>query len=218
MRRLFVLRPEPAAQATLARARAIGLDAVAMPLFAIEAVAWRAPPPPQFDGLLLSSANTLRAIDDGLRQFSVLPVYAVGEATAAAARAASLAIAAVGDGGIERLLESIDPGLRLLHLCGAERTEFAARQAITAVPVYRAVELPPPPSLRELAGEVAAVHSARAARRLAELVGDRRDIRIAAISPAAAAAAGDGWGRCGAAASPDDGALLALAARLCDKP
>ena len=57
-----------------------------------------------------------------------------------------------------------------------------------------------------------------AGQRLAELVGEdkRGTIRIAAISDAAAAAAGGGWAAREAADTPDDGALLALAARLCD--
>ena len=76
--------------------------------------------------------------------------------------------------------------------------------------------------LRKLAGQTVAVHSPRAGRRLAELVDqagiDRATIRIAAISEAAAAAAGDGWAIREAAETPDEAALLALAARLCDKP
>jgi uroporphyrinogen-III synthase len=49
-------------------------------------------------------------------------------------------------------------------------------------------------------------------------VKDRGDILIAAISPAAAEAAGVGWGVVEAAGEPSDDALLALAARLCNKP
>jgi uroporphyrinogen-III synthase len=65
---------------------------------------------------------------------------------------------------------------------------------------------------------VVAVHSPRAGKRLAELGMDRSTVRIAAISPAAATAAGPGWERCEAADGPNEEALLALAARLCDNP
>jgi uroporphyrinogen-III synthase len=41
---------------------------------------------------------------------------------------------------------------------------------------------------------------------------------IAAISPAAAAAVGTGWERVHAAPMPNEAALLALAARLCESP
>ena len=60
MRRVLVLRPEPGAAATVKRARARGLDAVAIPLFEIEPLAWEAPPAGGFDGLLLTSANAVR--------------------------------------------------------------------------------------------------------------------------------------------------------------
>lgn len=213
----MILRPEPGASATVAGARAMGLDAFAMPLFAVEPVAWDAPDPSEFDALLLTSANALRHGGSGLEQLLGLPVYAVGQATADAARGAGFAIAGTGDAGVEALLSSIPGNARLLHLCGEHRTATAAAPA---VPVYRSLELPPPEDLRGLEGQVVAVHSPRAGWRLTELVDqagiDRTSIRVAAISEAAAKAAGDGWAMCNAAETPDDPALLALAARLCD--
>jgi uroporphyrinogen-III synthase len=220
MRRLFIVRPEPGASTTVQNARDIGLDAVAMPLFAIAPVAWEAPEASGFDGLLLTSANALRHAGDQLQGLRGLRVYAVGEATAEAAREAGFDIASSGDGGVERLLGSLEPDLKLLHLCGEHRTAVEAKQPITAVPVYRAAELPPPDGLREVAGQTVAVHSPRAGTRFAELIDGagvaRRTVRIAAISAGAASAAGPGWDACEAADRPDDGALLALAARLCD--
>jgi uroporphyrinogen-III synthase len=53
---------------------------------------------------------------------------------------------------------------------------------------------------------------------LAELVDDRASIAIAAISVAAADAVGAGWTSIDIADRPTDDALLALAARLCNKP
>jgi uroporphyrinogen-III synthase len=218
MRRLFVLRPEPGASASVCRARDLGLDAIAMPLFAVEAIAWGVPEASSFDALLLTSANAVRHGGEQLKELRGLPAYAVGDATAEAARDAGFDIAGRGDVGVERLLGSIDPELKLLHLCGADRIETEARQKIARVPVYRSVELPPPESLSALRGQVAAVHSPRAGQRLASLTGDfRATIGIAAISPAAADAAGDGWEHREHADKPTDDALLALAARLCDK-
>ena len=222
MRRLFVLRPEPGASATVERARELGLDGVAASLFAIEAVEWDAPDPTGFDALLLTSANAVRFAGPDLRQLIALPVYAVGRTTAAAAHDAGFTGAGVGDGGLERLLSSIPADLRLLHLCGEDRICVEPRQAVTAVPVYRATPLPAPEELARLEGQCAAIHSPRAGRRLAELADalaiDRSTIGLAAISPAAAEAAGDGWEACEAASEPTDPALLALAARLCNKP
>ena len=216
MRRVLVLRPEPGASATVERARERGLEAVAIPLFTVEPVEWEAPEPAGFDGLLLTSANAVRHGGDALAGLRALPVYVVGQATADAARDAGFDIAATGEADIERLLDSIEVDLRLLHPCGADRREpDQPRQRITPIPVYRAN----PVERLDLAaanGAVALVHSPRAGRRFAELVGDRASIAIAAISPAAADAAGSGWEAVEAAQQPRDDALLALAARLCN--
>jgi uroporphyrinogen-III synthase len=63
---------------------------------------------------------------------------------------------------------------------------------------------------------VALVHSPRAGARLAALAGDKTAIAVAAISAAAAEAAGDGWAAKAVAAAPRDQALLELAAKLCN--
>jgi uroporphyrinogen-III synthase len=217
MRRLLVLRPEPGASATVARALERGLDAVPVPLFRIEPLDWHAPDPGDFDGLLLTSANAVRHGGAQLQRLRTLPVYAVGEATAEAARSAGFALAATGDSGADRLLSSIESELSLLHLCGESRREAEApRQRIMALPVYRAT--PVDADLAAARGAVALVHSPRAGLRLAELVDDRASIAIAAISPAAADATGTGWQAVETAERPTDDALLALAARLCNNP
>jgi len=215
MRRLLVLRPEPGASATVARARQRGLDAFAVPLFEIEPVAWDPPDPGAFDGILLTSANAVRHGGVGLAELRGLAVYAVGEATAEAVREAGFVVAATGDAGVERLLEGIDPNLKLLHLSGEDRVEAARKLA--QVTVYRARPLDAP-NFGAAVGSVVLVHSPRAGRRLAELVEERGSIAIAAISAAAAEAVDDGWESVESAASPTEDALLALAARLCNNP
>jgi uroporphyrinogen-III synthase len=218
MRRLLVLRPEPGASATVERARQRGLDATATPLFEVEAVDWRAPTASAFDGLLLTSANAVRHGGDELQKLRGLEVYAVGEATAEAARERGFGIAAAGEQGVDELLASIEPELRLLHICGQERREpHNARQQITSLPVYRARQLGSP-DLSNAQGSVALIHSPRAGRRFAELVGERSSIALAAISAAAAEAADEGWESVSIAERPNEDALLALAASLCNKP
>jgi uroporphyrinogen-III synthase len=203
---------------TVKRARERGLDAIAAPLFQIEPVSWRAPDVGDFDGLLLTSANAVRSAGDQLENFRSLPVYAVGEPTSKAARARGFSIAAIGDRGIDRLIDSLPPNLRFLHLCGeCRRDPLKERARIAVIPVYRAREVERP-DLRFANGAVVLIHSPRAAHRLAELVKDRSGILLAAISPAAAKASGTGWGAIEVANEPNDDALLALAARLCDKP
>jgi uroporphyrinogen-III synthase len=146
-----------------------------------------------------------------------LPVYAVGEATADAARDAGLEIAAAGDLGVDALLNSIDPDLTLLHPCGEDRREASgASQRITSIPVYRANAIEA--DFSGIEGVVALIHSPRAGRRFAELVRDRKSIAVAAISAVAAEAVGSGWQTVEAVEQPTDDALLALAARLCNNP
>jgi len=219
MRRLFVFRPEPASRQTIVKAQAIGLDAVSIPLFELHKLEWSPPEAGDYDALLLTSANTVKMAGDRLDVYRALPVHAVGEGTAVAARVAGLGVATVGGGGVDQLLGEIDPGLRLLHLCGEDRREPSVpAHAITSVPVYRAAEKAEVQGLGQLKGQVAVLHSPRAAKRLAELVdpADRATIQIAAISAAAAEAVGEGWQDVRIASSPNDAELLALAARLCE--
>ena len=212
MKPLVLLRPEPGLSASAAKARALGLTVIECPLFAVVPLAWQAPPADQFDALLLTSANAVRCAGAGLDSYRALPVLAVGEATAEAARAAGLTVERDGDSGVTGLLAMEPAERRLLHLAGQHVAE--PKRAMTVVAVYASVEiahveLPP------LGGTVIAVHSPRAGERLAELVRDRSATIIAAISAATAATCGPGWAAIETAAVPDDSSLLALAARLC---
>ncbi len=223
MKRLIVLRPAPGASATCAAARELGLDPVSIPLFEVQGVAWQPPVLAEFDGLLLTSGNAVRQAGEGLQHVRGLKAYAVGEATAQAARDAGLDIASTGTSGVERLLDSLEPELKLLQLCGEHRKDLSsARQQITSVPVYRSVELPNPAGLGEIEGQVVLVHSRRAAERLSRLANDigidRSGITIAAISADAADGAATGWKLVEHAERPSDSALLALASRLCNNP
>ena len=217
MTRVLVLRPEPGASLTVQRAGELGLDTFAVPLFQIEPVAWTAPDPGEFDGLLLTSANAVRHAGEQIKALTSLPVYAVGEATAAAAQAAGFEIAIAGAGGVDRLLAVLPPGLRLLHLCGAyRRMPTDPIQEITPLVVQAAKPIEDP-DLSAAKDVVAIIHSPRAGERFAELVSERGSILIAAISEAAADAVGNGWRAVEVAKDLNDRGLLALAARLCDK-
>ncbi len=212
------MRPEPAATATVERAHEMGLEATAVPLFKTEPAPWIAPDVRGFDALLLTSANAAWHGGEELQKLHALPVYAVGAATAQAARDGDFKIAASGNGGVDRLLEFIPPGFKLLHLCGEHRKmPSAMRQEITPIIVYRAIEISEP-ELGDASGCLALIHSPRAGRRFAELIEDRGDIAIAAISAAAAEAVGSGWEIVATTDEPSDDALLALAASLCNNP
>jgi len=224
-RPLLVLRPEPGATRTVRAAAALRLEAIAVPLFAIEPLHWFPPDPVRFDAVMFTSANAVRAGGAGLARYGALPAFAVGAATADAARQAGFSHVREGPGdvsGLTALLQA-EGVFRAVHFCGAHRRESAAPGLmIERVPVYESAAIERPDGLDEALEDapLALLHSPRAAERFARLVDaigrPRASISIAAISPAAIAAAGPGWARAEAAASPDDAALLALAARLCD--
>jgi uroporphyrinogen-III synthase len=208
---LVVLRPEPGASATAIQARAMGLEVRTIPLFEVAPLPWTAPDPGLFDAIVLTSANAIRHGGPELERLKSLPVHAVGAVTAAAARAAGFSVATIADGGLQAM--GLPPNDKLLHLAGRDHLPSGAAMTIA---VYDARPIASPVGLDALDRSVAAVHSPRAGRRLAELVRDRSAIAIAAISPAAAEACGFGWKSVEAAANPSESALLALAARLCE--
>lgn len=214
MRKLLLLRPEPGLSESAARAAGLGLDVITRPLFRIEPVGWKAPDPTKYDALLLTSANAVRQAGPALSGLRGLPAYAIGSATAEAAETAGLLLAGVGRNDIEELLTEIPGSPKLLHLAGEHRREPETAHAIDRITVYRSATIDNP-KLPPLAGLVAAVHSPRAAARLAELATARDLTAIAAISRAAADACGLRWERIEVAPRPDDVSLLAVAAMLC---
>ena len=219
MRTLAVLRPEPGNAATVARIITAGHQALALPLFAVRALAWTPPDPAAHDALILTSANTLRHGGAGLGALCALPVLAVGEATAAAARKAGFTVLLTGERNAAHLLTlAAGQGItRALHLGGRERTMPDSDIVTASIAVYASEALPiAPEQVAQLDDSVALLHSARAARRLAALASDRSTIRIAALSPAVRDAAGPGWPAVTVAATPDDTSLIAAAIALAD--
>ena len=221
MRRLVVLRPEPGASETVRKARQRGLDAVPLSLFEVEPVAWEVPDICRFDALLLTSAQAVLHGGAGLDALKSLPVYAVGAATAEAALDAGFEIGTTGDRGVDDLLSKTSPGVKLLHVCGEHRRAPAdPLQAITPITVYRSRERPST-NLSQAEGAVVLVHSPRAAAVFRQMLDaanlNRASVAIAAISPAAAEAAGGDWESVDVAERPSNEALLALAERLCNK-
>lgn len=216
--KLLVLRPQPGADETAARARALGLEPVVAPLFSVRPLAWTPPDPAGFDAVMLTSASAARMAADRLAPFRALPCYAVGEATAAAAAEAGFADVRVGpEDGKALLLMMAEDGVRnAFHACGEDHLALGHPDvAITRVPVYAAEAATGLPVPAE--GMLALLHSPRAAALFATLAGDRSRTRIAAISARTALAAGEGWRSVSVAARPRDQALLELAAELCQK-
>lgn len=186
-------------------------------------------PPGGFDALLLTSAQAAMLAGAGAPRH--LPAYVVGEATATAARAAGFEVVRIGGGDAAAAIAGAarDGRRRLLHLAGRDRTapNLSPGVEIVVREVY-AAELVP-----ELAGDAVAalrarpvdwalLFSARTAAHFAALVDGlgvaRSAIGVAAISPAALAAAGEDWARAVAAERPDEAHVLAAAGLLCEKP
>ncbi len=224
---LVIIRPEPGNLATTAAAQALRLDTLGFPLFEVVPVSWEAAEPSRYDALLIGSANVFRCGGPGLAALRGLPVYAVGEATAAAALAAGFARVKIGGGAMQALLGELDPDHhRLLRLTGRERVSLTLPKGVSMDErvVYASQPRALPPELETLLRTPAVIvlHSAEAAQHLtAECVrcGIRRaPLRLAALSARIGAAAGDGWGEVAAAAMPSDQALLALARQMCQEP
>ncbi|MET0249736.1 MAG: uroporphyrinogen-III synthase [Sphingobium sp.] len=220
---LIVLRPEPGAGQTVARAEAMGLAVRCHSLFAAQPLNWGAPPPDKFDALLVTSAQTARLGGPALDLYASLPTYAVGEATAAAlhARGFGNVVSGSSDGTAIAAQIATDGHRAVLHLAGDMVAAIdAGPLRITRVAVYTMAESQAGDALRAdiAAGAIILVHSPRAAARLAELA--PMDLRaashVAAISPAALNAAGQGWASASAADLPRDDRVLALAVRLCE--
>ncbi len=223
--KLLILRPRPGADESAGRAVAKGLEPVVAPLFTIWPLDWEAPDADGIEAVLMTSANGARHAGEQVRAFTTLPCYAVGEASAEAARAAGFRDVRPGrsDGAATIARMAADGIARALHLCGRDHIEVAHPQvALIRRLVYaaEAVDALPPPALQAIEdGAVAMLHSPRAGRLFASLADEagleRERIRLAAISEAAAEAAGSGWKNMVIAAAPSDHALLEVAAQLC---
>lgn len=204
----------------------MGLEPIVAPLFIIVPVGWQAPDAGDVDCIVMTSANAARHAGSQIQHFTALPCYAVGKATAAAVEAAGFADVRTGprDGAALAAMVAEDGMKRPLHLCGREhitlrhdRLHFERRVVYVA---EAAEALPDAASQRLQVGGIALLHSARAGALLARLVGaaslDKSRLSIAAISDAAARAAGPGWRRVAVAQAPRDDALLELAVKLCE--
>lgn len=212
--KLAVLRPEPGNAATVARARAAGFDTLALPLFVVRPFAWEVPDPAAYDALILTSANALRFAGEALATLRTLPVYAVGEHTAATARARGFDVVLTGERDAAALVTAARKCgiVRALHLAGRDRTLSEDEGVVKIVPVYENAVLDiDRATLAGLAGTTALLHSPRAARRLAALLApaERAELAVAAFSPAVASAAGTGWAAVVTAETPSDAALFA---------
>lgn len=88
MVKLLVTRPEPDASETAARLRALDIEAVVEPLLFAQTLPTTLPASEGFAALVITSANALRALNERgeIARLQALPVYTVGDKSAAVAR------------------------------------------------------------------------------------------------------------------------------------
>jgi uroporphyrinogen-III synthase len=128
---VLVTRPHPDDETTAAALRERGFEVLRAPMLRFEAVPFGDDEDAEYGAVIVTSANALRAIASKLAgsRLLKLPLFAVGEHTAAAAREAgfSLVIAANGDAGVLRDLvqtsvksKQLKKASTLLYLAGAD--------------------------------------------------------------------------------------------------
>lgn len=229
-RAVLVTRPEPEARETARRLRALGYRPVLAPMLTITPVPARLPRPEAVQAIIAGSMNAVRALPAAYRP---VPLLAVGDATAEAARARGFRAVRSASGDARDLAalaaRVLDPagGTLLLPTRPGEGLRLAADLrgqgfAVLRRLVYAATPVATLPgraraALARGAIDTAVFFSASAARTFARIVrggavaGRLRGVTALAISEAAAAALGDLEFRAVRVASrPDQDSLLAL--------
>ena len=132
--RVAVTRPEPQASRTAQRLIAAGHTPILAPLLVFRPLPAGPIDAASFDALAITSRSAVAALaalagsepdQAGMEALRTLPVFAVGEATADAARATGFAHVTSANGDAAALAallaERLAPGARILHLAGADQ-------------------------------------------------------------------------------------------------
>jgi uroporphyrinogen-III synthase len=128
---VLVTRPHPDDETTAAALRARGFEVLCAPMLRFESVAFHDDKDARYGAVIVTSANALRGIEPHLNgsRLLKLPLFAVGERTAAAARGAGFenVIPADGDAaGLRDLVllsvktKALKKTATLLYLAGAD--------------------------------------------------------------------------------------------------
>jgi uroporphyrinogen-III synthase len=148
--RLVLTRPEPDAERTAAALRARGHTVMIAPLLRIEMTADAEIGSGPWAAILITSANAAAAVagHERCKELRSLAVFAVGERSAQAMRAAGFADVASANGDLADLTRLVaarlKPGTPLLYLAGADRSGDLAGElgerglVVRTVAIYRA--------------------------------------------------------------------------------
>jgi len=232
---VLAIRPEPGLSSTLALGRQMGLTMHGFALSRVTAVEWELPSLARFDALLIGSANAMRLGGENLAKLTHLPVHAVGEATANEARAAGFTVERLGKGGLQTVIDAVEPPVHYLRLVGNEFVDLNWPEGIGFEPI-QVYEVRPRAFLDKPArlldqDVIVLLHSAAMTRQfMAEcdrLNVDRSRITLAAMGERIAALARvldrgareqgleNGWAAIHICEEPSDAALLAMVGELC---
>ena len=206
-------RAEPGAARTAARLEALGFAAITAPVLKIRPIAQAAPDLTGYSALAFTSPNGVTAFAR-MKADRSLPVFAVGDATAEAARTAGFADVTSAGGAVANLARLIRKRARgpvlapgALEPAGDLRV-LAGEIEVRTLAVYEAVETG---TAAPEVFDAVLVHSPRGGRAVARTLGAGGGAeRLAvAISRAAAAPLTDAaFARVRIAAEPAEGALL----------
>ncbi|MBI5322623.1 uroporphyrinogen-III synthase [Bradyrhizobium sp.] len=128
---VLVTRPLPDGETTAAELRARGFEVVAAPMLRFEPFGFSEGDQVPYGGIIVTSANAVRAVEPSLARSPLLklPLFSVGERTAAAARAAGFAKVLSADGDAAALRDLVVESAKakklkkkspLLYLAGEE--------------------------------------------------------------------------------------------------
>ena len=197
--RLLVTRPEPEAKRTATILRAGGHEVLVAPLLCMQPIADAALDDGPWAGLLVTSANAVRAIAEHPDRARLLhlPLLAVGRRSAEAARAAGFASVSSADGGagdLAGLAATAFSGAAapVLYLAGEDRAVdlpalLAARGiAVRTIVVYRMIKaqaFPAQITAALAAGRIEAVlHYSRRTAETYVTCADAAGLRAAALA------------------------------------
>ena len=192
--RIWVTRTQPGANATAARLTAMGHAPVVQPVLKARPIANALLDLSGVDALAFTSGHAITAFA-ALSSERDLPVFTVGEASALLARLEGFSKVASADGDVRALAELIAdlrPG-RVLNAtaleAAADLPALLAKRGVpaAATPVYDTLPTEAAPSLAEI--DAVLVHSLKAARLIAGVLGHRNEaarIDVYAISAAVA--------------------------------
>jgi uroporphyrinogen-III synthase len=215
--RIWITRAEPGASRTAEKVRALGHDPVIAPLLVVHPL----PTEVDLDGvgaLAFTSANGVRAFAVCCPE-RILPVFAVGDATAVAAQKAGFAQVMSASGDLNALADLIAAhafGIKGAVLAPGPREPAGdlpralADHGVTAraLALYETLPLHPT-GLGPV--DAVLVQSPKAGERLAVVLGGKPGPAVYCISPAAAAPlAGRPFAKVAWAEHPDEDSLLAL--------